>query len=422
MLSSFVGKFLLLSLLSLALSPVTAAAATTVTSPEQPLLTALEAPKPVLQIAILGDRHSTGAHTHPDLLFDFGSFWDLLEGRLPRRPFTHPEAMPLAQSFYTGPTVEIPLLAPSPKEIGSSFELFLKHGYRQFTRYFLDIPEFSFLYWISRKLGASATSITVAAEDNARMVDLLAQMDSVLMSRQGFLPDKMFIFFGGNDICHGGLKGMSSAKEYGSALRMALEYAIRNGQLAHGASMELVVLAPLSLTQLLTKESLLNKEILFQGQASTCRNFFKQSLSGDWVRAESLKNLSNEAIVLSRLLPQSPAQLCPNLFALEQQVRTEQGFNFFLAAQRREEKLKVAFEHRLGELSMRLREYKLEGAKVVREVQAWREKKFIHKDIQLRYIGETFDFSIEPEYLGSDCFHLNLKGQKALAEQFLRIQ
>jgi hypothetical protein len=138
------------------------------------------------------------------------------------------------------------------------------------------------------------------------------QIDRVLDARHGELPDKVFIFFTGNDLCGQRPELTTSPEEFGEQLRTGLAYLARNGKAPSGGT-QIYVVGFLGILQLISHPDLLAKEVKAFGKTISCQKLRESGYEPD-LDALKREGGSPESLFFARVIPPSPVRMCPTLF------------------------------------------------------------------------------------------------------------
>ena len=334
-------------------------------------------------MAVLGDSISTGAVAHPDLSYNQDSLWNIFRGKRSVKPDLD------YYNSVTGQTVSqlVPptRLWPGVREYDSSAHWLGLHLLQSVSRTYLDTEQYSWAYQLASQQGVPPENLLIAAQDGARMRDAIVQIDRVLDHTGGIIPEHVYLFFTGNDLCGPTLDFVTDSERYKSALRSALLYLQKNGRVDGNAT--LTVVEFLGVLQITNSPEIMAKKIPAQDQETTCgeiANAKKKAGEPATTTDDSLK-------MLLGLLPSSPAAMCPTLYGKNLDFR-EKDQSVMLAN--------------------RVRSYRKVSREVVVELGQSMEK----SGIKLRYAEKSGQLVFRAEDIANDCFHLSLKGQKRLAE------
>ena len=221
----------------------------------------------------------------------------------------------------------------------------------------------------------------IAAEDGARVERGVFQAASILSATKGHLPRHVFIFFSGNDLCADGAEGMTSGAEYGSRLSQTVADLASKGSPDPSTGSDIWLVDPLSLLQLIANRDLLSKKVMAHQRQLTCGELYS------W-QGSLTERMSSEF----PFIPQSPSDLCPNLFM----------------GARQSTQLQMA-------MTNRLLEYRRQIGKVAEQYS--RKPAANTRVHQVRSVDEWL---VSPEGLANDCFHLSLAGHLSLAKAVLK--
>jgi len=364
-------------------------------------------PDPV-RFAVCGDSISTGAATHPNLEFDSVTLWGILNGTIPvTAQATHlsgiESVFPAGNGMTSAATVLEDSVVPPPrrawptvKEYRSSVEWVALGLLRSLSESYLDTEEFSWGYMLGRTFKVAPGHVLIAAENGARTSAATAQMARILDATGGELPEKIFMFFTGNDICAPRLEGMTPAVKFEQNLFKALHHALRNGRVPAGGT-DIYVPAYVNVTQLLTSPAIQTKLVRAFGTKIACgqlrENQFVQVLPP--APKEAGTGIPPEANLISQVLPPNPAAMCPTLFARDANSADQ--------------------SERIGALANRIREFRTAAQNAVRRASSLQKDKYPENPVRLHFIEETANLDLEADDVAEDCFHLSIRGQAKLA-------
>jgi lysophospholipase L1-like esterase len=264
-----------------------------------------------------------------------------------------------------------------------------------YSQKFLNTEEFSWGYLVGRSLGIKPGNILIAAENGARVLTVIEQSERVLKATGGMLPEKIFIFYTGNDLCAENPDLATTPEDYGAGVMDGLTYLQRNG-VVPAAGTDVYVVGFMSILQLATEPALLGKELTAFGARTTCgklreSGFHPPETTGGEGAAGDLER------VLALVMPPNPATMCPTLFP--------RG---------------VEAKDTLSALANRIRGYR-KAAKAAVELQARQAQQLSRESSGLRYhyIDGTEAIAFSADEISGDCFHLSVNGQARIADLVL---
>jgi hypothetical protein len=334
------------------------------------------APGPV-RIAVLGDSLSTGAATHPALTFDTKDLWKVFSGET---------------SVATGLSPP-QRLWPGPREFFGSGDWVWRNLLQGLSRHYLDSEEYSWGYVLATGLGVPPAELAIAGEDGARVEAIPRHMDRLLDATGGVLPEKVFLFYTGNDLCGPTMAYVTSSAEYEEDLRAGLEYMARNAKPGAGGS-DVYVVGYLGVVQLINSDAILAKPVRAFGGESTCA---KLREAGFRPGPDYDPDLPPEAWYFGLVMPPNPTGFCATLFGGVGATDKER-------------------EETIGALANRIRDYRGVQKKVVEELDARFAKERPARDLRLHYVNETTELAFVGEDIAGDCFHLSAHGQERVAK------
>ncbi len=335
-------------------------------------------------VAVLGDSISTGAVAHRDIGFDEGRLTDIIEGRNPLSPSSEAVAIVRDAGFSDAADFIRPTrLWFSMREYSGGFQWLGKHLLGAFSSSYLDVEEFSWFYLVARQNQFNPHDIWVAAEDGARMEHAIRQMDRVLDHGGGNLPDEIWVFFTGNDLCGPTLDFVTAADDYGSSLEHLIRYILRNGSAPESGSV-IRIMDLIGALQLTYSEEIQNKVVSAHGKSMTCRDL------------QSLPLYESHGVYkgILALLPQSPTAYCPTL--LVNKTKDDQ--------------------ERLVQIGNRIQAFRSEIHRVVTNINQSDSQTLEKARIRLQAIESPGKMVLAADDIAEDCFHLSLKGHAKLAK------
>lgn len=362
------------------------------------VLSPISAAEQERRIAILGDSLGTGGAAHPDLHFDSQMLYEIFSGHktLVPRPedvlvLRQEGVLQQDQSLAT-PT----RLAISRHEFDGSINWVGKHTINAFSRQYLDFEEYSWGNLLGLSLKVPPPQIEIAAEDGARMKAVHRQMDR-LLDQNAQLPDHVFLFFTGNDVCGPSGDFVTTAEDYGLQLQRGLRYLARNGKSAASGT-RIWVMDPVGVMQLVTSDAIQNKSVKAHGRTMTCRELQKGQgpKLGESLAAGDLQQ--PEKVYFLQMFPRSPADYCPTVFG--------RGFD------RDPQEVQQM-------IANRIRDYRREIQDGVVALQEEGKKESRFAGFSFHHVPDTGLLVFGPEDIAEDCFHLALRGQLKVAKAVL---
>lgn len=309
-----------------------------------------------------------------------------------------------------GPLEAPTRLARSPREFNGWGQWMLQSLLSSTSYRYFSTPQYSWSYQLGRRLNYSPEAILIGAEEGARVDRLWRQADR-LIRHQRYLPGEIFILFTGNDLCAPRFELTTRASEFASSLKQGLEYFQRNAR-PNPKGTRVSVVSFLNLSQLLTKESILNHRVKAHGEMATCRELRQRGFAP---RSEQdLSQLPPAGLALSHIFPPNPTRLCPTLFALEAPLASTRRGPGEGQSLRLDERRKKTNE-KISTISTRIRSYRDESQQVIKAMQA---KTTANSALSWRYLDLSFvDF--EGEDMAADCFHLSPAGHSKITAAVL---
>ncbi|MEZ4743644.1 MAG: hypothetical protein R3B45_14565 [Bdellovibrionota bacterium] len=343
-------------------------------------------------IAILGDSLATGAATHPAMVFDPAVMWNIFNNKTSIKPNS---SQKLLKKYQINEDPKPPiLLKKNIREYSGALDWLVFNTIQFISERYLNVEQYSWGYLLGRSIGVAPERIYIAAENGARITSISRQMDRVLDYLDGNLPNKIMIFYTGNDLCAPTPELTTSEEDYRNALYAGLNYISTNGNPPIDGA-EVSVVGFLGILQLLGQEKILEKQIRAFGKNTTCRKLREQGYLPNLENQSDSTSLSLDMQLFSQIMPPNPARMCPTLFSPPSVVKEHINF-----------------------LANRIRKYREIAKEVVDEMNkniAIQDK----SNIQFRYIDATEKIYFDPEDIAGDCFHLTVNGQAKIADAVL---
>lgn len=351
--------------------------------------------------AILGDSLSTGAATHPQLSYDPQNIWRILNGSIPVT--AKASDIPAAAEWNIkeqNPAAPVALLPGVPDYRGSASNVFsalIQSG----ATAFLGTAQYAWGYLVARKFGEAADQILLAAEDGARMEDAPAQAWRVVNHLKGKNAGeanlaRVMMFFGGNDICAPAYESMTEPAQFKAsaldAMRIFMAY-----QKGRSTNLELMIIQPLPMVQLIASDLVLNKKVMAYGEEATCKDLqgrmFLPKKAMDLGEASDARQVA----LISQFLPPNPAMMCATLFG-----RVAEGGG-----------------DRFSKIGNRLRALRDALSGAVADARKEAARGGLADRISFKLIESPGKVELTADDVAGDCFHLSAKGQAMLARTIL---
>lgn len=347
------------------------------------------------RVAFLGDSISTGAVTHPSLEFNKPGLWKILRGG--RAVVPDPAYLRDNLGDESIKDLRDPIrLWPSAKEYLNPLSWLGLHFINAVSRVYLDTEAYSWSAMLSQRLGYAPQETVIAAQDGARAYDAIHQVDRLLDYTDGATPEKIFLFFTGNDLCGHTMDYVTSSDDYAAYIERSLIYLARNGLPPQERGTDVYVVSFMGILQLTGNQDILEKVVPAAGQIATCKEVGagKKEMS-EKDQVAFLKENPDAAFFLN-FFPDTPATLCPTVF--------EQNID------RREDQRSV--------LANRIRAYReTTKAAVLRMGQRQKNQADAGaRAFRFHFVDDTSDLIFAGEDIANDCFHLSVKGQNKVAK------
>lgn len=381
-------------------------------------------------LGVLGDSLSTGAAAHPALMLDTNALWKVFQNPqlLAPRPEHLNQNLPwiaaltpeTAEENGVSPLKPPQKAWPTIRELTHGIDYTFLNFVNALSQAFLNLEEYSWSYQLAPTLAVAPEQVIIAAENGAKAISLNRQIDRLVAANQGTLTDIVFIFFTGNDICGPTPESITPAPAYADTILGGLEYLARQKRPETGV--KVYVLSYLNITQISTRREILDKKLEAFGVSHTCQSLHAQGFKPtpdqlQGMHEEFVKKLTTPSSadqsspqppypawwpwLFVQLMPPSPADMCPNLFAYGEEPLTK--------------------EKNLSMVANQVREYR----QLTKEaIEGFRKKNpELIPQIDVSWVDGLEELLFDDSDIANDCFHLSGKGQGKLALKiFERIQ
>lgn len=356
------------------------------------LLIFVSSPLFAKKVAFLGDSISTGGAAHPYLALEADRFHKIFTGKVKIQPDDNYQKALQSLGYEHIGSDSPTRLELSRREFFNAFNWAKDSLFHRLSIEYLDAEEYSWSYLLAKRLGYKGEDILIAAKDGESSKHIMRQADRLLDASSGQLPEKIFIFFTGNDLCGPSLEWVTSSQSFKSNIESGIRYLLRNGKSAP-AGTQIYLVNPLGSLQLFSSSSIKNKSIPFYGTQISCENLQTNQFA---IPAET--NIGSESdpekmlsyLLFYNFIGHSPARYCSSLFSVAKDT-----------------------DARL-ELSKRIEGYR-RGLKELVE----KFTKEIGSEISFHHIDSTGSLLFEADDIANDCFHLSLYGQHKVAAAVL---
>ena len=347
----------------------------------------------VNSIAILGDSIGTGAISHPNLRFEQKQLEHILSGKTSIQPDANAVAWIRDQGipFEKDPEARPSYLFPTSREFQGGPEWLFMHYWLQMSRLFVNTEKYSWGYFIGRALGVPGKNIYIAAENGAKARSAVNQARRVLNIDRGHLPEMIFMFYTGNDICGPNIGAITDPEDFKNQLEDGIEIILKHG-IPHAKGTQIILVDPLAALQLVQSDFVLEKKVLAHNKNMTCKELQTTDLPRSY--SPNMDGSDSNAFLLSLLVPKSPTVFCPNMF---------QAKNSNLLKEQR------------ILLANHLRQYRQSISSIVSKYSQGNLSGFIFS-----HINQTGQIIFSGNEIAEDCFHLSYKGQLKVAQVILQ--
>lgn len=350
--------------------------------------------------AVIGDGLANGNAAHPAISYDPRVIWKTMNG----------------ESTITAKAAEIPSAATwNIREENPSPPVILRPGVPEYrgpwtgvlnalvqsgSNLFFATPQYSWGYLLARQSGEVPSGILLSSRSGARMEDAPAlawRVVEAARSQQGTAGSsgelrRVFMLIGNNDICAASFEAMTVPAEFRAAALDALRVFNARQRQATG-KLEVVVMQPLPMVQLLTNDAVLGKKLIAFGEETTCRDLQsrmflpKKPLDlGDGPEAR-------QVALVSQFLPPNPALMCPTLFGRVLEA-----------------------DDRPAKIGNRLRALRDALAAAVSDATKEASRSGIGDKVSFKLVDASAAVQWSADDIAADCFHLSAKGQESLAK------
>ena len=350
-------------------------------------------------LAILGDSLSTGAATHPALQFDGQVLWDVFTGKISVQPTTAALPSDLAAGLPEPPPAPLRMW-PGVREFFGGPDWVWRNALQAISRSYLDTAQYSWGYQTGLGLRLSPNDIAIVGEDGARVANIPRHVDRLLAFTEGSLPQRVAVFYTGNDLCGSNINEITAPADFASGLERGLLYLLRNGK-APEQGTDVYVFGYMGILQLLTSESILAKKVHAFASETTCKdlraaNFLPNAEQQKAMQARAQSRTGQDAVAwyFSLLMPPNPAGFCGTLFAGGVGRERER-------------------EAEINTLANHIRSYREHTAQVVERLNVRAEVE--KSKVRFHYIDATTKLTFTGDDVGEDCFHLSIAGHTKIA-------
>ena len=355
--------------------------------------------------AILGDSLATGGATHPQLSYDPQNIWRIMNGSISLT--AKASDIPSATDWNIkeqNPAAPVSLLAGVSEYRGSTSNVFSALIQSGVTA-FLGTAQYAWGYLLARKFGEAPDQILLAAEDGARMEDAPAQAWRVVNHVGDHVKGKgvgegslarVMMLFGGNDICAPAYESMTEPAQFKASALDAMRIFMAH-QKDRSTNLEIMVVQPLPMVQLIASDLVLNKKVMAYGEETTCKD-----LQGRMFLPKKAMDLgeapdARQVALISQFLPPNPALMCATLFG-----RVAEGGG-----------------DRFSKIGNRLRALRDALSGAVADARKEAARAGLADRISFKLIESPGKIELTADDIAGDCFHLSAKGQAMLARTIL---
>ncbi len=340
-------------------------------------------------LAILGDSLSTGAATHPDLVFDSYALWNIFKSGAFPRPFSAALVPEEYRKWVVDDSRPVRLVPSSRENDGGSGWSWHQVSQAVGART-IEERRLSYGNFLGRRLGLAPENILIGGENGTVSGHAWIHAARLVESRNKDLPSRVIFLYSGNDLCAQSFDDMTEASEYGDRLLDGMKYLVLNGH-PDAKGTKIYIPGFLPVTAMIHEPAILDRKINLHGTEVTCREAREKLFAGT---GGGGKELADDPLfqMFSSFMPPSPVMLCPTLFSrmAEDSVR-------------------------LSQLANRIRAYRDAQRQAVETFNQWRGHKFPARAFEAFYIEQTESLKFSGEDVAGDCFHLSAAGQGKVA-------
>lgn len=346
---------------------------------------------------IIGDGIANGNATHPAVAYDPRQIWRIMSGKLPFAAVAADIPSAAEWGISQGGLAPPRALPPAPAEFrGLSVDVvgaLLQAG----SNLFFATPQYSWGYLLARKAGESPSGVWMSVENGARAKDAPALAWRLVNEAGSSGNDplrRVWMMSGNYDVCAGSFEAMTSPDEFRASIRDALRVFVRH-QATRDSALEVFVLQPLPMVQLIANDAVLGKKVVAFGEETTCRDLQERmfqpkkpmDLSGVTDAAEA-----RQVALVSQFLPPNPALMCPTLFA-----RIPDSVD------------------RPARIGNRLRALRDAMAEAVNDARKEASRAGLDDRLSIKLVDATGSVQWTAGDIAADCFHLSGTGHVSLA-------
>lgn len=342
-------------------------------------------------IAFLGDSITTGAVSHEALSFSKSKLWNVFRGRTSVKPSLVRYKTEVGDDI---PSFDTPIrLNPTTSEFFGPTSWVGLHLLNTWSQVYIDTEEYSWAYILSRRLGYPADKMLFAAQDGAKMAAGVRQAQRVLNYTGDVVPDKIFIFFTGNDLCGPGIDFMTPIEDFSQQLDNTVRLFLANGTIIGDQGVDIYVVGGLGVIQLIQSDAVLGKYVSAREKVMTCKELLADSTSKEMNSKEKEYITKNpDSSLFFTMFPSSPAPWCPTLFSKNIGATDDQP----------------------QRLANRIRSYRKAASDTVANLS--KTIKDSHQsNVRLHFLNSGRLLTFAADDIAEDCFHLSLQGQAKVA-------
>ena len=352
----------------------------------------------VASTAIIGDGVATGSAAHPAISYDPRVIWKIMNGdvAITARQGDIPDA---AAWNITDQNPRAPEVSqPDAAEYRGAWVNVLGALIQSGSNLFFSTPQYAWGYLLARKSGEDPSGIILAAKSGARMEDAPSLAWRVARDA-GTNPDaplrRVFMLLGNNDVCASTFEAMTTPEEFRDAALDGLR--VFNRLQRHAANpLEVVVLQPLPMVQLVASDAVLDKKLVAFGEETTCRELQSRMFLPKKPLDPGDEPEARQVALISQFLPPNPALVCPTLFGRV-----------------------LDAGDRPAKIGNRLRALRDALAAAVNDASKEASRSGLGGKISFKLVDASSTVQWAADDIAADCFHLSAKGQASLARAIM---
>lgn len=349
------------------------------------------------KVAFIGDSITAGAVVQSDVKFEADSLWQIFMGKTSVNGMLEYSDSPDALKF------ERPTILPSGVREYEGAAVWLPNEILRIASWrFLNRPDYSWANMLATSLGYEAQDVLFASENGAKSIHGVSQMARVLQHLNMEVPEDIFIFFTGNDICSPMLQLMTPPEEFEKAILRTVSYVIDHGKFKYPTKYNIYLIPFLQISQLYSESLLNEKKVRAHGKVLTCGELLKTEPEIWQITSSDPEQIAKSGVIFNFLpFPKNQGAYCPSLFgkAIDSPKNDPQY-------------------HR-STIANRVRSFRDALFKVQKHING-KLKRRPELDLKVSVLESTADLIFKPQDFAEDCFHLSARGQWQISKDILQ--